>query len=138
MPLPINTVNGLAMYIRFVTTQIDRWSHQPQGLFTASGALLSSFDTSTDDYDSLQDELAWFDDHLPCPDDPRIRDRAIFWYRANALDYIRRMWRLAFRLQASNRLIELQKCRFLFNVVYRDEFQVAAIPHRRDAERTYK
>jgi len=126
------------MYIRFVTTQMDLDSRQPQGLFVASHALLSCFDLTLDDEKRVRAELNWFNENLPSPDVPYITGRVIFWFKSEAQEYIRRMWGLSYILREHGRLTTVQKCRFLSHVVYRDAYQVAAIPRGRDANRSYK
>jgi hypothetical protein len=126
------------MYLRFVITQIDTDSYQPQGLFIAAGALLESGDLHANDHQNLQDVLAWFNENLPVPDKPYIRGRATFWFRADAQECIRRMWSLVHILRAHDYLVEVHKCGPLYNVVYQDEFQIAAYPHPRDGKQTIK
>lgn len=126
------------MYIRFVITQIDEGSHQPQGLFSAAGALVTSGDLRADERKELQETLAWFNKNLPVPDNRSIGGRAIFWFRTNAQECVRRMWNLTFILRANSYLVEVQKCKHLHNIVYWDALQVAAFPHKYDGKRTFK
>ncbi len=126
------------MYIRFVITQIDEDSHQPQGLFVAAAELLRSGILSTDEYKKLQDERAWFLANLPSPDRSDVKGRAIFWFRASAHECIQRMWSMGAILRENGYLMEVQKCDHLHNIVYQDEFQVAAFPHPYDGNRTFK
>ena len=126
------------MYIRFVITQIDEDSHQPQGLFVAMAELLRSGTLTPDEHEKLQHERAWFNTNLPSPDRSDIRGRAIFWFRASAYECIQRMWNMGAILRENGYLMEVQKCDHLHNIVYRDEFQVAAFPHLYDGNRTFK
>jgi hypothetical protein len=126
------------MYIRFVITQIDMDSHQSQGLFIAAQTLLASGDLSMEERKTLQEELVWFNQNLPSPDKPYIRGRVIFWFRSSAKECIQRMWNVANILRVQGHLVEVQKCVRLYNVVYHDEWQVAAFPHKHDGRRTFK
>ena len=126
------------MYLRFVVTKIDGDSHQPQGLFIAAYTLLTSADLNEDDRKILRDVLHWFNENLPVPTKSWIRGRVTFWFREDAQECIQRMWKLVSLFRAHGKLVEVQKCPFLANVVYDDAFQVAAYPHRRDGKRTFK
>jgi hypothetical protein len=126
------------MYLRFVISQIDEDSHQLQGLFIAAGALQESGDLNADDHHRLQEVLIWFNKNLPAPNKPYIRGKVIFWFRSDAQECIQRVWSLVHILRANGRLVEVQKCSYLFNIAYSDKFQVAATPHKRDGNRTFK
>jgi len=126
------------MYLRFVITQINEDSHQSQGLFRAAGALLESGDLDAEDRQKLQDILTWFNKNLPAPDQAYIRGRVTFWFRSDAQECIQRMWSLVHILSSHNHLVELHKCEHLYNIIYRDDFQVAAFPHRLDGKHTVK
>ena len=130
------TVRAIAMYIRFVTTRIDEDSHQPQGLFMASYNLFDEGDLSAIEREQLEEVLEWFADYLHTP---RIFDpcRAVFWYKQNANQFINRMWELANLLRLHGHFIEIQRCHRLANVIFEDNFQVAAYPSRYDGRYTY-
>ena len=48
------------------------------------------------------------------------------------------MWELAGILREHGYLVEVHKTKRIYNIVYSDEFQVAAYPHRWDGRRTVK
>lgn len=93
---------------------------------------------SDEERKQIQQALIWFNINLPVPKAGWIHGRAIFWFKSGAKECIDRMWELVRLLQAHNYYVEVHKCEFLCNVVYSDEFQVAAFPHRRDGKRTIK
>jgi len=124
------------MYLRFVVTQIDEDSHQPKGLFTTAYELLDSGDLSPEERTQLDDILIWFDKNLASPDVENSRNqvarRAIFWFKSEAEDSISRIWEMAHLLEYHGYLVEMQKCRKLGNIIYEDEYQVAAFPSKDD------
>ena len=123
------------MFLRFVVTQIDKDSNQPKGLFITAGELIDSEKLSPEEQTRLEDILNWFDKNLPEPDISNFRNRsyrAIFWFKSEAEDCISRIWEMAHLLEYHGYSIEMQKCRWLGNIVYEDKFQVAAIPSKDD------
>lgn len=124
------------MYLRFVVTQVDEDSHQPKGLFVAAHEILESGDMSLDDRKQLREVLFWFNKNLPSPyiSGPKnqVAYRAIFWFKAEAAECIARIWEMARYLQHHGYLVEVQKCRTLGNIIYEDQFQVAAFPSKDD------
>jgi hypothetical protein len=119
------------MFIRLVITLIDDVSHKPQGLFVAAHDLLDSSILSLDERNQIQEALIWFNKNLPSPR-WQYANRAIFWFKSSAEESVRRMWELANLLRVHGYHIELQKCRELGNIVYEDEYQVAAYPSMND------
>lgn len=124
------------MYLRFVITQIDEDSHQPQGLFIASDALLKSAELDADERKRLQEVLIWFSKNLPAPNKPYITGNVMFWFKTTAQEHIRRMWELVHILRAHGYLVEVHKRDYLYDLVYWDEYQVAARFSRADGKRT--
>ena len=126
------------MYLRFVITQIDDHSHQPQGLFRASDVLLKSAELEADEKKRLQEILIWFNKNLPAPNKPYITGNVTFWFKTAAQEHIRRMWELVHVLRAHGYLVEVHKCDYLYDLVYQDEYQVAARFSRANGKRTTK
>ena len=124
------------MYIRFAITQIDKNSHQPQGLFRAADVLINSGNLTAEERKRLQDILVWFNVNLPAPNRRDIRGRVTFWFYASAQECIRRMWELVHILRAHDYFIEVHKCEHLHNCIYRDKYQVASHPSPYDAAHT--
>lgn len=118
------------MFLRFVVTQIDNDSHQPQGLFIASQELLDSGELSPEEAVQIRKVLRWFNLNLPSPGS--ITARVIFWFKPDADKCLEKMWELKAVLEYHGYLVEVQKVRQLGNIVYEDEFQVAAFPSRKD------
>ena len=121
------------MFLRFAVKQIDEDSHRPKGVFAAAYELLDSCELAPEESKQLRDLLDWFSDHLPEPPEDFYASRAVFWFKASAHESINRIWELVQFLRLHDYQIEVHKCRRLANVVYEDDFQVAAYPSERDA-----
>src|SRR5690349_2035760 len=106
------------MYLRFVITAIDEDSHKPQGVFIASYELLDSGDLSKEEWSELREALDWFRKHLPTPPESFEACRAIFWFRSEAKESIRRIWELVEILRRHGKHVEVLKCRHLGNILY--------------------
>jgi hypothetical protein len=119
------------IFLRFVITQIDDVSHQPQGLFVAAYELLDSGDLPHDERNQLREVLIWFNKNLPSPRH-MVASRAIFWFKSSATECIRQMWELVHLLRHHGYLVEMEKCRELKNIIYEDDFQVASYPSKDD------
>jgi len=59
-------------------------------------------------------------------------NNAVFWYKTSATECITRMWKLTNILRSHDYAIELQTCKRLGNMMYQDEYQVAAYPSNGD------
>lgn len=125
-----------AMYLRFVTTRIDKDSHKPQGVFAASYALLDSGELTKVEWEYLLGIIIWFNANLPSPPKKFDARRAIFWFKSSAEENIRRIWDLAHVLREHGHHVEVHKCRSLGNIVWGDDFQVAAFPSELDGRVT--
>jgi hypothetical protein len=124
------------MYLRFVTTRIDRYSHRPQGVLVASHSLLDSGALTLEEWTRLREILNWFNAHLPHPPRSFDADRAIFWFKSSAKANITKIWELVDVLREHSYHVEVHKCRRLGNILYEDYFQVAAYPSKRDGRIT--
>jgi len=121
------------MYLRFTTTQIDDVSKRPQGVFVAAYQLLDSGELSTDEWKAVRAILDWYKINLPTPPEKFVASRAIFWFRVEAEDNIRRIWELVALLREHGRHVSVHRCRHLHNIVFYDKYQVAAYPSQGDA-----
>src|SRR5262249_28115553 len=119
------------MYLRFVITKIDDTSHKPQGLFVTSNDLLDEGELSPDQRDQLRELMIWFNKNLPSPK-IGYASRAIFWFKSDAEDCIKRMWELVNLLREYGYHVDMYKYRELGNIIYEDRFQVACYPSNDD------
>ena len=124
------------MYLRFVTTRIDKNSHKPQGVFQASYALLDSGDLTRDQWEYVRGMIIWFNANLPTSPNKVDARRAIFWFKSSAKENIRKVWELVHALREHGHHVEVHKCRRLGNIVWEDDFQVAAFPSELDGRVT--
>ena len=120
------------MYLRFVTIRIDRNSNKPQGVFAASYALLDSGRLTREEWELLRGMIIWFNLTLPTPPKKFDSRRAIFWFKSSAEENIRKVWELVQVLREHSHHLEVHKCRRLGNIVWEDDFQVAAFPSESD------
>ena len=119
------------MFLRFVITQLDDVSHKPQGLFVAADNLLESGALLAEERLQLREVIIWFNKNLRSPRS-MLASRAIFWFKSSADDCIKQMWELMHVLEHHGYLVEVEKCRVLGNIIYEDQFQVAAYPSKHD------
>ena len=113
-------------FVRFSVAARDEDSGRRQGVFAAIYALLDEDALEPELALHVTDTLAWFAENLLIPD--LDEDRAIFLYRADAEDCIRRMWDLVWVLREQGLDVELQTTRSPGRTVYEDAHQVAVIP----------
>ena len=124
------------MFLRFVTTQIHDRSRQPKGLFYAAHEFLYEGDLSKDERALLEEVLDWFNENLPGPGEYFDPCRAVFWFKSQARECIDRMWDLVVALRLHDYFVEVHKCCRLGNIIFEDDFQVAAYPSRKDGRIT--
>lgn len=117
-------------YFRFAVTQHVGAESRPAGLFRAAYYLRSSEDLDSVEYEHLQTLLSWFGVNLPTPHAPGISRRAIFWY-TDIQGFSGPMWELAELLSRHGYTVEMITETEIGTIVYRDDFQVAAIPKGR-------
>lgn len=118
-------------FIRFTVLEKHVSSKQPKGLFAISYELLDSEELSPEDKNELKKCLEWFEENLPTPDHGYITDRYVFWYKIEAAESIRQMWRIANFLERCGYFVEEEKCYWPGAVIYQDDYQVAARPMKR-------
>lgn len=124
------------MFLRFVTTRIDKDSHKQEGVFAASYALLESGQLTKDEWTCIKELLNWFNVNLPHPPKTFNSKRAIFWFKAASEENIQKIWELVHVLRQHGHYVEVHKCRQLGNILWEDEFQAAAFPSRLDGRIT--
>lgn len=113
-------------YLRFAIGERDPYSDRRQGIFHASYHLRQALAEDDAVRAAIDDELAWFGDHLAVPDIDR--DGAIFFFKAGATECTRRIWNLAHLLRSQGLTVEMQVVENPGRIVYQDEDQVAAVP----------
>lgn len=120
------------MFIRFVSGQIDEYSHVLTGVFSAAYELWEKDEVPEYELEALEDMQAWFNLNLWSPFDflPRseMYDRAICWFKPTAREHIARAWQLASILERNDVFIWVIKSPRTGYVYYEDEEQVFAEP----------
>jgi len=124
-------------FLRFVVADLDPDSMVETGLFQAAAELRDSADISTQDRETLKEQLAWFSEHLEKPTrfnrtsskgHYRRATKGISWFRDTAREHLARMHELKRIIEANGRPVTLVQEKRVGYVVYEDEFQVVAEP----------
>jgi len=76
----------------------------------------------------LRSILKWFNENLPAP--RRVPKNAVCWLRSDATDSLRRIRDLVELYRQADRFVWMQVTPNPGRVVYRDAYQVAAVPYR--------
>ena len=121
----------MARYVRFIVHQKIKGESRRIGLFSAAFHLRDEMGLFAHDRKRLNDLLTWFEKELPVPRDDAIPDQAMFWYR-NVAPFTLRMWELVQLLKNYDFTAEQITARNVGRIVYKDDYQVAALPPRRD------
>ena len=118
---------GQTTYLRFAVGRIEPATGRERGIFRGAGNLEASELLSDHDRGRLRRVLRWFNRNLKVP---KVTSNAIFWFKSDATDCIDRVWELVRLLDAHDTLVWMMRCRDPGQIVYDDEFQVAALPQR--------
>jgi hypothetical protein len=110
------------VYLRFVVERPQGWT----GLFTA-GVLRDSEDFSPAARSNLRAVYRWFNANLPVP--RRLPRCAVCWFRADASESIDRLRELIELYRLAGFPVRMRATASPGRIVYRDEFQVAAVPY---------
>ena len=124
------TCADIVMFVRFINHERDRHSHQKRGVFQVAYDLIHADAVSFEQECGLLAAVRWFERHLTIPERSKLNDRAIFWFKKDARELIRRVWDLSQALRGCEVPIELVTTFRPGYIVYQDCFQVAAVPFR--------
>jgi len=121
------------MFIRFVSSEVNRDSHVCAGLFCAAFKLLDEIVLSDHEYEAVAELMKWFGVNLRGPFEYRLRSRwraprSICWFRSTAQEHLARARELAAILEAQDVFIRTIRCHRTGYVLYEDEIQVLAQP----------
>lgn len=123
-----------AMYIRFVTEEMDEDAHRPVGVFQVVYRLLKNGELDEAAHDRLREHLDWFRKNLDAPDRvtrtrrPDAPGKAISWFKPTAVEHIRRMRAMCDELFEHGVVVRMIKAERTGFVVFEDEHQVVAEP----------
>ncbi len=118
-------------YLRFRTGL--RWAGTSSllGVFSAVADLEDSDALDVWSEQRVSKTCEWFNRHLPVPVLEREHHRALFWFRENCRDMVRRLWDVVYVLRDHGIHVELVHTTDPGHFCYRDRYQIAAIPRRR-------
>lgn len=120
------------MFIRFISGEIDEYSHLAAGLFSAAYELRWSDDLPDYELDALKELRDWFNIHLASPFDylreDTYYDRSICWFKSTAREHLARAWELVWILERNDVMIWTIRSRRVGYVHYEDDVQVFARP----------
>ena len=124
------------MYQRFISPWNSGWKNVNLGIFQA--VYICRDEKLIQDYllVNLIDELNWFKHHLPSPDDRHFLNKyrdytGICWFRSDAKAMIRRARRMVNIMRAAEVWITESRSSNPGQIVYRDDYQIIAHPHKR-------
>ncbi|MEO6435901.1 MAG: hypothetical protein ABIP55_09085 [Tepidisphaeraceae bacterium] len=98
------------------------------GLFRISECIEDSPELPASARSQMRAAFRWFNTNLSAP--RRLPKAAICWFRADAQDSLERIRTLIEIYRLLGYPVSMQATRSPGRVVYRDEYQVAAVPHR--------
>jgi hypothetical protein len=121
----------MSTYIRFQTNVQCPHMKRPLGVFHAAGVLQARGRIQEYFRDTINETLDWYDNNLVVP---RIADRdqrCVFWFCADKQQIVANVWSLVAILVEHQVDIRRLRTTDPGMIVYRDAFQVAAIPNQR-------
>ena len=118
---------------RYVRLSVPAWHWDTgigQGIFRIAGLVQERMRLDDKQQREIDRALNWFNRKLPSPelDEPK----AIFWFKHSARECKRRVFRLAKTLESLGIAVQASITIEPGDIVYRDEFQIAAVPAPRD------
>jgi hypothetical protein len=122
----------VTVFLRFTVGERDPESQWWKGLFTAAYELRESGRLTPDEMVLVQEIIDWFNEHLPIPTCfRRLKERrAICWFTASAGEPLTKIWELVTFLESQGIFVRLHKTADPGTRLYRDEYQVVAVPQR--------
>ena len=122
------------MYIRFALQTKDNNSRSRLGILVAAHELRDAYRLEEYAQHSLSRILLWFNRNIVIP--PSLgedgSDRALSWWKPEAVEAVEKMWELTTLLQAHGFNVELLKTTNPGTILYQDDDQVVAIPSPQD------
>ena len=125
------------MYLRFKTQFINEDDKPNNGIFQAMRFMREHSLTHDEDEAMLKELTEWFDHNLTEPNwytnEKRkygVRAKAICWFIDSATVYIQKVHELIIILEKYDLIVERVTTKHPGTIVYKDEFQIAAIPFK--------
>jgi len=114
------------MFIRFVVGADDEDHRLLTGVITEARFLRDREELAQEEIVWLEDTYSWLNENLPCPPFATAgwsRD-AVAWFKDNAGDPVKRMWRLVSLLREHGVSVRLLRSKNPGKILYEDEYQV--------------
>jgi hypothetical protein len=121
-------LSGRSGSVRFLRFAIDHPGRGRIGLFRSTEVLEEDCDFTPVVHSQLRSILKWFNKNLPAP--RRLPENAVCWFRSDAADSLRKIRDLVELYRQADRFVWMHATRNPGRVVYRDAYQVAAVPYR--------
>ncbi len=118
-------------YVRFQSQLRCGNTGRPAGVFATAGRVEDAARTPDSTRERLRDSLAWFNQNLIVPRLGECCWRCVFWFHSDATELIRRIWELVAILEDEGVFTRKIWTTDPGRIYYFDEYQVAAIPHRK-------
>ena len=115
------------LYVRFVLPATHHQTHRACGLFQVAWAVHRRRRARIAP-SRLDRHIAWFNEHLIAPHFEVQDSRAVFWFRNDAGESLRRARCLATWLRTRGLRVTTLQTGDPGNIIYRDFHQVAAVP----------
>lgn len=132
----VKHTNEMVMYIRFVIPENDSKSGREMGLFTAGGILVDNGELFDYEIKHRKELMKWFSKNLEVPDaqgsqsNYYLKPNSISWFKSSASLHISKMREYSEILKSHDIIIKQLVTDRPGNIVYEDEFQIAAIPFK--------
>jgi hypothetical protein len=118
-------------YIRFESELPLARNRARLGLFRAAGILEDTTELPDYTQDLLRESLRWFNENLKVPRLGSYRGKAVFWFRTDAEELLKRVWELVALLNHEGLFVRYRTTSRPGQITYSDRFQIAAIPERK-------
>ena len=122
------------MYLRFEVDEKDEVSGRAKGIFIAMDTLLENGSLYEYEQEIEKEVYAWFKRNLKVPkvqsskSGYHAKPRSISWFKASAIEHIEKMRQYSQILESHDMSVNQITTERPGNIVYEDEYQIAAIP----------
>ena len=118
----------MSRYIRFQTSVLCARARRPLGIFRATGVLQTEGRIEAHFTNLVEKSLDWFSSNLTSPPINETEKNCVFWFCANQAQMVAEIWDLVSVLEMHDVNVTQVRTDDPGMIVYRDEFQVAALP----------
>lgn len=124
---------NLAMYVRFVTTNLLDHLRVAAGVFTIVYDIEDDTQVPNYERERLGELIAWFEKNLKAPSRfSRSRRygeyKAVCWFKPSAKEHIEKLREMVWILEANGVFVQMLKTHNPGYIVYEDDYQIAAEP----------